>query len=77
MIMPDGINPKKSLFYVASLLLNELDDSWREPLVIIGVLQNKYSLKVLLLAFDWLFVANAMRIKKEGGLVYVSKKIDN
>lgn len=74
MIMPDGINPSKSLFYVAGLLLNKIDDSWKEPLEIIMHFQTGYSLRLLLLAFDWLFLADALCVKREGGCVYVSKK---
>ena len=74
MIMPDGINPSKSLFFVAGLLLNEIDDTWKEPLDIIAHFQTEYSLRLLLLAFDWLFIADALCIKREGGRVYVSKK---
>lgn len=77
MIMPDGINPNKSLLYVAGLLLNEIDDSWKEPLDIIMIFQTEFSLRLLLLAFDWLFIADALCIKREGGLVYVSKKTGN
>lgn len=77
MILPDGINPNKSLLYVAGLLLNELDDSWKEPLEIISQFQPEYSLRLLLLAFDWLFIADALCVKREGGLIYVSKKTSN
>ena len=77
MIMPDGINPKQSLFYIATLLLKELDDSWKEPLAIITKFQDEYSLRLLLLAFDWLFTIDALKIKREGGFIYVSKKTHN
>ena len=77
MIMPDGISPKKSLFYVASLLLNELDHSLKEPFDVMASFREEYSLRALLLAFDWLFIANAIYVTRKDGIVYVSKKVND
>ena len=69
MLLPDNIKPEYSIYYVGSLILNELYLNGSKPLLdLFEVLNKDYETTFSLysLALDWLYLIEAAEIKSTG-----------
>lgn len=69
MLLPDNIRPEYSIYYIGSLILNELQLNGSKSLLdLFEVLNNNYEISFALysLALDWLYLIEAAEIKSTG-----------
>lgn len=69
MLLPDNIRPEYSIYYIGSLILNELQLNGSKSLLdLFEVLNNNYRISFALysLALDWLYLIEAAEIKSTG-----------
>ncbi len=69
MLLPDNIRPEYSIYYIGSLILNELQLNGSKSLLdLFEALNNNYGISFALysLALDWLYLIEAAEIKSTG-----------
>ena len=79
MILPIDNLPKYSLYYIGGLILKTMENnvSYNTSKLFDKVKENEeISYKLFVLAIDWLFIINAIKITNEGGVHYVYKAIN-
>lgn len=75
MLLPDNIKPEYSIYYIGSLILNELHSSGTKSLVDLFEIMNKqYAVSFALYSFalDWLYLIDAAEINSLGDVCLCS-----
>ncbi|QIW82888.1 ABC-three component system middle component 6 [Bacillus velezensis] len=71
MLLLNDINPEMSVYYCASLLIKEIENKEGQDIVTLyKTVKDKYhiSLKVFAYCLDWLYLIEAAKVDKEGGV---------
>ena len=69
MLLPDNIRPEYSIYYIGSLILNELHSNGSKSLLdLFEILNKNYGITFALysLALDWLYLIEAAEIESTG-----------
>ncbi len=72
MLLPDNIHPELSIYYNASLLIEELkkNDDQLSILQLFSILKsrNEMSFSTFLLCLDWLYLINIAKVDERGNI---------
>lgn len=71
MLLLNDINPEMSIYYCASLLIKEIENKQGQDIVTLyKTVKDKYqiSLKIFAYCLDWLYLIEAAKVDKEGGV---------
>jgi len=73
MIFKKDINPKNSLYFIGGLILEELEKNEKNEIEFLDIYESlkedkDISLKLFVLAVDWLFLLDALKLNQRGKL---------
>ncbi|ARV45217.1 hypothetical protein P8843_14030 [Bacillus inaquosorum] len=71
MLLLNDLDPEMSIYYSASLLIKEIENKEGQDIVTLyKTVKDKYniSLKVFAYCLDWLYLIEAAKVDKEGGV---------
>ncbi|QOH65384.1 hypothetical protein DKG78_03990 [Bacillus amyloliquefaciens] len=71
MLLLNDLDPEMSIYYSASLLIKEIENKEGQDIVTLyKTVKEKYhiSLKVFAYCLDWLYLIEAAKVDKEGGV---------
>jgi hypothetical protein len=72
MLLPDNIHPENSLYYVGSIILQALPSTHRPDMLELFAITRFYhvvSMPVFVLALDWLFLVELIKLDDSGKIV--------
>ncbi|MEC2182466.1 hypothetical protein P9G43_07400 [Bacillus spizizenii] len=73
MLLLNDLDPEMSIYYSASLLIKEIENKEGQDIVTLyKTVKDKYniSLKVFAYCLDWLYLIEAAKVDKEGGVFF-------
>lgn len=71
MLLLNDIKPELSIYYCASLLIKEIENQEGQDIVTLyKTVKEKYqiSLKIFAYSLDWLYLVEAAKVDKKGGV---------